>query len=189
MKSKTNKISSYIAIFILLLLVIGITFVLIQGINGDLIGGLKVKINGKAVGNGTELILKIDEPIEFTVENVLGSKLEGYSVSITPYISKENDFDCIVGRDVYRFSELKDLSKGFDVTIDGEKIRLNNTLEMESILAVVLGGDVVLSRDVNFYAIPFVKINITYGKDTISYPIKLGGYPQRIIFDKEVILF
>ena len=185
----TKNIASYIGmLLVLLILIVAILFVL-KGIGGTSDGGLRVKVNGQNVGNGSEITLKINEPIEFTVENFLGGKVEDYTVAIVPDVPNGRDFDVIVGQDSYKFSELKDLSKGFDINVDSNKFTLKNTNNIEYILSTIIGQAVILSQDVDFSALPYMKIIITSGSDTVSYPLKFGGYPERIEFDKELIIF
>ncbi len=185
----TKNIASYIGmLLVLLILIVAILFVT-KGIGGTSDGGLRVKVNGQNVGNGSEIVLRINDPIEFTIGNALGGKVENYTIAIVPDVPKDRDFDVICGKELYKFSEIKDLSKGFDIKVVGNKFTLKNTDNVENILSKVFGQAVLVSRDVDFSALPYIRINITSGSDTVSYPLKLGVYPERIEFDKEVILF
>lgn len=189
MKNKTKNVMSYIGVVLLFLILIGAVYMIIHGTDGTSVGGLRVKVNGQNVGNGSEITLKINDPIEFTVSNVLGGKVEDYTIAIVPDVPNGRDFDVICGKDSYKFSEIKDLSKGFEINVEGNKFTLKNTDSVENILAKVFGQSVTVSRDVDFSALPYMQINITSGSDTVSYMLKLGGYPERIEFDKEVIVF
>ena len=129
MKYKTKNRVSYIIVFLLLVFVVGIVVFVVQGADGTSAGGMRVRVNGRNVGNGSELVLKINEPMDFSVEDLFGNKLEDYTVSILPFVTGDNDFDVIAGRDVYKFSDLKDLSKGFQLSIESGKFTLTNRSE------------------------------------------------------------
>lgn len=188
MRYKTKKKVSYILIVLFLIIAIGLIFFFVQNANA-MSDGIIVKVGGRELENGEELILNFNEEMEFVVEDKLGSKLEGYAVSITPNVTSDNDFDVIASRESYRYSEIKDLCKGFDLNIESGKFILKNTLDPDGILSKVLEQEAITSRDVDFYNVPYLKLNIIFDKSTVSYPLRLGSYPKRIEFDKEVILF
>ncbi len=188
MRYKTKKRISYMLIVLLFIIGTGLIFFFVQNVNA-MSDGIIVKVGDRELENGEEFILNFNEDIEFVVEDKLGSKLEGYAVSITPNVTSDNDFDVIAGRESYKYSELKDLSKGFELNIESGKFTLKNTLDPDGILSKVLGQEAITSRDVDYYNVPYLKLNITFEKSTVSYPLRLGSYPERIEFDKEVIRF
>lgn len=188
MRYKTKKKVSYILIVLFLIIAIGLIFFFVQNANA-MSDGIIVKVGGRELENGEELILNFNEDLEFIIEDKLGSKLNGYTVSITPNVMSDNDFDIIAGREVYKYSELKDLSAGFELKIDSGKFTIKNTLDPDGILSKVLGQAAITSRDVDFYSLPYLKLNITFEKSTVSYLLRLGAYPEHIEFDKEVIYF
>lgn len=188
MRYKTKKKISYILIVLFLMIGIGLIFFFVQNANA-MADGFIVKVGGRELENGEELILNFNEDLEFIVEDNLGSKLDGYTVSITPNVTIDNDFDVIAGREAYKYSELKDLSAGFEFKVERGKFTIKNTLDVDGILSKVLGQSAITSRDVDFYNVSYLKLNITWEKSTVSYALRLGTYPERIEFDKEMILF
>ena len=171
MRYKTKKRISYMLIVLLFIIGTGLIFFFVQNVNA-MSDGIIVKVGDRELENGEEFILNFNE-----------------AVSITPNVTSDNDFDVIAGRESYKYSELKDLSKGFELNIESGKFTLKNTLDPDGILSKVLGQEAITSRDVDYYNVPYLKLNITFEKSTVSYPLRLGSYPERIEFDKEVIRF
>ena len=127
--------------------------------------------------------------MEFSVEDKFGSKLEDYTVSVVPNVPDDNDVDVIVGRDVYRFSDVRNLIEGFDFEIEEGKFTITNTLDIDGILSRVFGKTAYLSRNVDFSSISYLRLDINSGNNSVSYMLKLGGFPETIDLDKEMIQF
>lgn len=191
MRYKTKNIVSYIVIFLVFIIVIGVICVLLSDVGNTPISSsaIRVKVNGEYLGTGSEILLKIDELMEFSVEYKFGSKLEDYTVSVVPNVPDDNDVDVIVGRDVYRFSDVRNLIEGFDFEIEEGKFTITNTLDIDGILSRVFGKTAYLSRNVDFSSIAYLRLDINSGNNSVSYMLKLGGFPETIDLDKEMIQF
>ena len=81
MRYKTKKRISYMFIVLLFIIGTGLIFFFVQNVNA-MSDGIIVKVGDRELENGEEFILNFNEDIEFVVEDKLGSKLEGYAVSM-----------------------------------------------------------------------------------------------------------
>ena len=90
---------------------------------------------------------------------------------------------------MYRFSDVRNLIEGFDFEIEEGKFTITNTLDIDGILSRVFGKTAYLSRNVDFSSISYLRLDINSGNNSVSYMLKLGGFPETIDLDKEMIQF
>lgn len=152
-RTKSTLKTIFIVILVLLIAVLGVGFAVLYVRNdGDVSNiipsitdntdnaKMAVKINGKEYESGSKLItIGQGKTLVVTVENS-----DKYDVVVIPRAGA--DFTFTVDGEVKQFSSLNELSRGFDIKVDGQTVSLTPYGGIVSTLTKALDKEIVLDR-------------------------------------------
>lgn len=151
-RTKSTLKTIFIVILVLLIAVLGVGFAvlyvrndgdisnILPSISNDDNADMTVKINNEEYKSGSKLLtLKQRETLVLTVENS-----DNYDVVVIPRAGA--DFTFIADGEVMKFSSLNELTRGFDLKVDGGTVSITPYGGIVSTLTKALDKEIELDR-------------------------------------------
>ena len=157
---KKKKVSELISSLLIFLLCIGILGVFFRFSNGfeEEFKSFYVTYDGKAIfATESELYFSHGKDYRFDVKYTFEfsgydeTETKGYSVKIVPNVEDKTDFMFMVDGEEYLYSNVTDLTKGFEIDKQDSYfvLSITDSMSLESVLEMVYGKDVEFSTGVS----------------------------------------
>lgn len=134
--------------------------------------------------------MAMDEPLDVTIRYVLKSDEKGYSVKVVPNHIAEKDFYFSIDGNDYVYSEVSDLTKGFDIEYGEKSFSIRPKGGITGVLKAVYDGNEVEDCTQKAYKDMFSLVISSYdGKQSVKINFTLSEDVAGIVLDREEIIF
>lgn len=114
--------------------------------------------NGDVYGSSDSVKLSCTEETKFTVKYTFANS-KSYSVKVVPNVTEETDFEYTVDGEVYKFSDIKDLTEVFKVKLYDDYFTVEMPEHMSKVMEVLYEGqNVELPDGIDLMAKPYFKL-------------------------------
>lgn len=194
--SKTSKnlssVISYVLVLLLIVGVIGIANYFTNGFTSDFTT-FYVSVNGQDVLSETGgYVLTEEEETTIDVKYVFekfSDEQRGYTFTIAANTAADKDFTFTVDGKAHRFSEEKDLTKGFIISQTETSFTIKPRGNVEEILGITCGGKAEVGSAAKRTDLFVLTVYSYNGKAQISILFTVPYVANGIILDKEEIIF
>ena len=134
--------------------------------------------------------MSMNEPLDVAIRYVLKSDKSGYSVKVVPNHISEKDFYFSVDGNDYVYSEVSDLTKGFDIEYGEESFSIRPKGGISDVLKAVYEGNEVEDCTLKAYKdMCSLVITSNDGKQSVKINFTLSEEVAGIVLDREEIIF
>ncbi len=150
----SKKIANFVVFLLAILLIVGAIGALFYFTNGfnEAPTSFYAVVNGDRVNSLAKGYDLGEKPLTVDVHYIFDSsdKKKDYSLKVVPHLNEDKDFTFTVSGKSYKFSEVGDLTKGFNITYDGMSFVLSTKGNLQQVLSAAYGSEVTELSSVGY---------------------------------------